>query len=163
MEFSKMRRGRQELPREEAEALLARGAYGVLSTCGENGYPYGIPVNYVFADGRICFHCAAEGAKLRNLAYCDKVCFTVVDRYHAVPEAFSAAYASVVAFGSARLLSGAEKRAALNALIEKYAPHYREAGERYIDAQIERTRVAEIRVEALTGKTGAIDLEKSNR
>ena len=59
--FREMRRKRQQLPREEAEAVLRRGSFGVLAVHGEDGYPYAVPLSYVYWNGKIYFHCAREG------------------------------------------------------------------------------------------------------
>ena len=46
--FAEMRRQDRKLTQEEAEAILREGQYGVLSTTGEDGYPYGVPVSYAY-------------------------------------------------------------------------------------------------------------------
>ena len=68
------------------------GEYGILATYGENGYPYGVPLSYVFMDGKIFFHGAMSGHKLDNLHHCVRASFTVVGHTHALQEAFSTAY-----------------------------------------------------------------------
>ena len=45
---------------EKAIEIISKGSYGVLSTIGEDGYPYGVPLNYTYTDNCICFHCAQE-------------------------------------------------------------------------------------------------------
>ena len=150
--FMEMRRADRKLPEERARLILAEGEYGVLSTVGENGYPYGVPVNYVFMREKIYFHCAnGVGHKLENVRHCPKVSFTVVGKTEIMPARFGTKYESVIAFGSAAEVLE-EKRQALEKLIEKYSPDYREAGQRYIDDAIARTAVYSIEVEHITGK-----------
>jgi nitroimidazol reductase NimA-like FMN-containing flavoprotein (pyridoxamine 5'-phosphate oxidase superfamily) len=55
---------RPEVLFTEASRLLATGEYGVLSTVGEDGQPYGMPLNYVYKNDVICFHCARVGPKI---------------------------------------------------------------------------------------------------
>lgn len=63
--FYEMRRKDRLLTEKEAKEILSEGEYGVLSTIGEDGYPYGVPVNYVYLNDSIYFHCAADvGHKL---------------------------------------------------------------------------------------------------
>ena len=62
--FRPMRRARQALPMEDCEAILRRGTSGVLSVLGDDGYPYGVPLSYVWHDGALWFHCAKQGHKL---------------------------------------------------------------------------------------------------
>lgn len=77
-EFRAMRRMRQELPKDETVAILSSGTYGVLSVIGDNGYPYGVPVNYVYRDGHIYLHAALSGHKVDAMRKNDKVSFTIV-------------------------------------------------------------------------------------
>ena len=74
-----MRRSKQALPEEECLRILACGYRGFLSVIGDGGYPYTVPINFVFEDGKLYFHCAKEGHKLDALRACDKACFTVLD------------------------------------------------------------------------------------
>lgn len=53
-QFRPMRRIRQQLPDDEAVKILRNATSGVLAVCGDNGYPYAVPVSYVYANGKIC-------------------------------------------------------------------------------------------------------------
>lgn len=120
--FRPMRRTRQELSRAEAEDILRRGSTGILAVHGDGGYPYTVPLNYVYKDGRIYFHCARAGHKFDALLRDDKVSFCVIDRDQVVPDEFATYYKSAVAFGRARLL---EDEAAVRAVYDlgcKYNP-----------------------------------------
>ena len=44
--FRKMRRGKQALSQEEIRNLLTLETRGVLSVQGDDGYPYGCPINF---------------------------------------------------------------------------------------------------------------------
>ncbi|MDO4322627.1 MAG: pyridoxamine 5'-phosphate oxidase family protein [Lachnospiraceae bacterium] len=149
-----MRRSERKLKNEDVFRILREGEYGVLSTCGEDGYPYGVPVNYAFTNDRIVFHCApGVGHKLKNLEFCEKVSFTVVGQHEVEAAGFTDRYESVICFGSARILTDdAEKRSALLALAEKYSPEYREQGLKYIESSLAKTGICEIRIEHMTGK-----------
>ena len=46
--FRKMRREKQQLGREETLEILKNGKTAVLALSGDDGYPYAVPVNYVF-------------------------------------------------------------------------------------------------------------------
>lgn len=73
--FKEMRRKECSIQNEQAIKLLEDCKYGVLSTVGENGYAYGVPLNYVYHKGNIYFHCAGEGNKLDNIMFNNKVSF----------------------------------------------------------------------------------------
>lgn len=158
MEFRKMRRERQELAREACEEILSRNTAGVL---GDGGYPYAVPLSYIYQDGTLYFHCAKEGHKLEALQNCPKASFCVVDQDEIVPEKYTTYFRSVIAFGQASLLEDAgEVRSALQALGIKYAPM--ESAQR-LESEIEqsgaRVGIIKLEIEHMTGKE-AIELVK---
>lgn len=77
--FREIRRKKNEIDTNAAKALLLSGRRGVLAVNGDGGYPYAMPINYVYdADaGKIYFHGAKAGHKVDALRACGKVCFTV--------------------------------------------------------------------------------------
>ena len=77
--FREIRRKNHEINIDDAKALLQSGRRGVLAVNGDDGYPYAIPINYIYdADaGKIYFHGAKAGHKVDSLRACDKVCFTI--------------------------------------------------------------------------------------
>lgn len=146
-----MRRNDRQLTEQEATQILERGEYGILSTVCTDGTPYGLPVSYAYQDGVIYFHCAKDvGLKIENITAQPKVCFTVVDQTEVLPEAFATRYESAIAFGAAQ--KALDKRKGLILLQEKYSPDYSETGAKYIEQNLDRVAVYEIRVESLTGK-----------
>ena len=155
--FREMRRKQQLLPHEESVAILKKMTNGVLALHGDDGYPYAVPVSYVYADGKISFHSAPQGHKTDAITRDGKVSFCVVERDEIVPAEFTTYFRSVIVFGKARLLTdGEEKRAALLLLAAKYSP-----GEPGLQAEIEkgfnRLVVVEISAEHIAGKE-AIEL-----
>jgi nitroimidazol reductase NimA-like FMN-containing flavoprotein (pyridoxamine 5'-phosphate oxidase superfamily) len=147
-----MRRKDRELSAEEAGRILAKGEFGVLSTVGTDGQPYGIPLSYVYRDNAVYFHCASEGHKLQNLANNHSVSFCVVGRTNVLPAEFVTNYESAVVFGPASEVQGSEKHGALLALLEKYSPDFIENGKCYIEKNTARTKVVKIFIARLTGK-----------
>ena len=150
--FRKMRKSDRELTRLEALSILERCPWGVLSTVGADGWPYGVPVNYAVMDGAIYIHCAKEGHKLDNIRYCDKVCFTAVTRADILSAEFSTDFESAVAYGRASETDADEKTLALLAIIAKYSPEHRSAGEAYVRRAAEEAHMLRIDVEHITGK-----------
>ena len=147
-----MRRQDKAIDRQAAERLLQTGEYGVLSTVDSQGQPYGVPLNYVYQDGCLYFHCALQGHKLDNLLAIRRVSFCVVGRTRVIPEEFNTEYESVIAFGEASLVRGDERYHALTGLVEKYSPGFIEEGRRYIERHDQRTMVVKIQVKSMTGK-----------
>lgn len=150
--FREMRRSEREIDKEQAIDLLQKGQYGVLSIAGENGYAYGIPLNYVYIDGSIYFHCAKEGNKLDNISFNNKVSFCVVGNTEPIAEKFSYRYESTIIFGKATEVFENEKVTALIALIQKYSNEFYEKGVEYIKNSKSETKVMKITVEHISGK-----------
>ncbi len=149
--FRQMRRTKQQLSEQETKAILARGSTGVLAVHGDDGYPYTVPLNYVYKDGKIYFHCAKEGHKFDALMRDDKVSFCVIDKDQVIPDEFATYYKSAVAFGHARLLEGEEAAKAVYDLGYKYNP---DPGKVRAELAKDLPRVAcfEIAIDHLTGK-----------
>ena len=102
--FRPMRRSKQELSLEQTEEVLKRGKTGVLGLIGDDGYPYTVPINYVYSDRTIYMHGAKSGHKIDAIRNCEKASFCVVDRDDVVPEKLTTAYRSAIAFGKIRVL-----------------------------------------------------------
>lgn len=151
--FRAMRRKRQQLSRAEAEAILERGTSGVLAVAGDDGYPYAVPLSYVYQDGKLWFHCAKSGHKLDAIRREGKCSFCVIDQDQVVAEKYTTLFRSVIAFGQVRVLEDdGEKRAALEALGERFNPGQPESLEKEIAATWNSVCVLELEIEHLTGK-----------
>ena len=121
--FRPMRRHRQQLSQGDCAAILSRGTSGVLAVAGDGGYPYAVPLSYVYQEGTLFFHCAKAGHKLDALRRCNKASFCVIDQDQVVPPEYTTYFRSVIAFGRTRILEDeAEKQAAIWLLAEKYCP-----------------------------------------
>ena len=159
--FRPMRRFKQALSPEECRAVLERGTSGVLALSGDGGWPYAVPLSYVYADGKIYFHSAKSGHKVDAIRNCPRASFCVIDQDHIVPEEYTTYFRSVIAFGRIRILEDAgEKRAAMEKLAARYAPE--DAPERRaqaIDREWKALCMLEMTIDHLSGKE-AIELVK---
>ena len=162
--FRKMRRFRQELSAAQAREVLEKCTCGVMACMGDDGYPYTVPLSYVYHDGHIYFHSALEGHKIDALRREEKVSFCVVQQDLVVPEELTTYFRSVVAFGRARLIEDeAEKHRALMLLGLRYLPGDDAEVQRHIDEAIRRTAVVDIEIEHLTGKEARELMEKRSK
>lgn len=151
--FREIRRQDRAITGAILDDILREAPYGFLATVSPDGWPYGIPISYVYDGTAVFFHCAIEGHKLDNIAADDRVTFTAVTDAEVLPDKFGTNYKSVVLFGRAREIFDEEKEAALRLFIEKYSSEFQEAGERYIQGSKEKTRLFRIDVEYRTGKS----------
>ena len=147
-----MRRKDKEIGTDEAISLLTKCEYGVLSTAGNDGQPYGVPLNYAYKDNCIYFHCALAGHKIDNIESNPKVSFCAVGDTKILPSEFSTEYVSVVAFGVASEVQGSERYNALVLLLEKFSPEFIEEGKKYIEKLDKVTKVIKIEIEHISGK-----------
>ena len=153
MLFRELRRKKQQLPEEACRAILARGTSGVLAVAGDGGWPYAVPLSYVYDGERIFFHCALSGHKLDAIARDDRVSFCVIDRDDVQPETYTTHFASVIVFGRARVLDEpGEKRRALEKLAARYSPEQEEGRTREISRLFDRVCMLELRIEHMSGK-----------
>ncbi len=141
------------LDNKKAIEIIIKGSYGVLSTTGEDGYPYGIPLNYSYWDDCICFHCAQQGHKLENIDFMNKVSFCVVTKSEILASKFDTDYESTVVFGTAiEVTENSEKNDILMSIINKYSADYVPAGKNYMKKYWDETKVFKIEINHLTGK-----------
>lgn len=151
--FRTMRRHRQALSQEECLAVLHRGTNGVLAVSGDEGYPYAVPLSYLFRQGKLYFHWALSGHKLDSIAREPKVSFCVVDQDQVVPEKFTTYFRSVIAFGTARVLQDPqEKRAAFDLLANKYTPGDEAGCRAEVEKQFDHACMVELDIQHMTGK-----------
>ena len=106
--FRAMRRVKCELSRDAAEKILREGIFGVLAVDGDDNYPYAVPINYAYADGKIYFHSAVTGHKIDAMKKNPKASFCVVDKHEVVAEEFTSYYTSAVAFGKMKVVEDVE-------------------------------------------------------
>lgn len=153
--FREIRRKDRLISQEAGLELLKTCSFGVLSVSGDDGYPYGVPVNYAYKDNCIYIHCFLDGHKIDAIKKSPKVCFTVVDNVEIIKEQISTNYISVVVFGKAKLLpppENKERETAFTAIIDKYIPNEEVRTTEYIKGNAKNTNVIKIDVEHMTCK-----------
>jgi nitroimidazol reductase NimA-like FMN-containing flavoprotein (pyridoxamine 5'-phosphate oxidase superfamily) len=157
-----VRRQDRLLDEERAKELLQTAEYGVLSMVEENGYPYAVPINFVYnGDNSVYLHCAPEGKKLRAIAQHPEVSFCIVGRVNLLPKMFTTEYESVVLRGTAHIqLPEEERMKALEMLIDKLAPDYQEVGRKYAKGSFHRTEIIRIDFTEYSGKRKYVHLNK---
>ena len=152
--FRKMRRCKQEVPKEECVKVLTEEKRGVLSLIIENGYPYGIPMDFYYdkEENIIYFHGAGAGQKIDAIKACDQVCFTTWNTGFQKEGDWAWNVTSVVCFGRVELLEDVEKATDKARLFgNKYYPSAEEVEEE-IRKDMNRCQMLALHVEHMTGK-----------
>lgn len=152
--FREIRRKSKQIDIELAENLLEQSIRGVLAVNGDDGYPYAIPINYLYdrENQKIYFHGARVGHKVDALKACDKVCFTVYGNESIKEDSWASFLQSTIVFGRCHLMEADENAITLlKQLAMKYYPN-----EQLADEEIMRSGKAvqlfEIEIEHLSGK-----------
>ena len=154
---SNIRRQDRILEADQALTLLLNGEYGFLAMSND-GSAYGIPISYIYSDNKIYLHCAPEGEKLRYIEKNPSVCFCVVGSTMVQPAKFTTAYESVLAFGDIVTVDDNDERMkALELLVDKYSPEYKEIGLKYAKGSFSRTTVLRIDIKRISGKSKRSD------
>ena len=163
MSFREMRRKNQALSPAACEAVLEQGTSGVLAAAGDGGYPYAVPLSYVWHGGRLLFHCAPVGHKLDAILREPRVSFCVIGQDCVVPEEYTTYFRSVIVFGRAQVLdSPVEKRAALEVLAAKYSPDLEQGRLEETDKLFDRVCIVALIPEHISGKE-AIELVRAGQ
>lgn len=138
--------------------LLAQGTCGRLATVGPDGWPYVVPLLYVWRDGEVWVHNTSARGHLRdNVAHEARVCFEIDEAGEIFPYGrfecdTTVAYCSVVVFGRIRIVEDAARKAAFfDALMAKYGdPAWDRPRQFY--PRLDQVTVYAISVERLSGK-----------
>jgi hypothetical protein len=152
--FRKMRRSPQALSREEIIELLNAETRGVMSVQGDNGYPYGVPINHLYDEetNRLYFHGADFGHRVDAVKKDPKVSYCVFGGDYQVEGDWAKYVKSVIVFGKAVLIDDPDEVVKWSrALCDKFP-----CPQEYIDKEIEkdasRTLVIAIDIEDINGK-----------
>ena len=153
-----VRRKDKLMSEDRVREMMSHAFAGRLATVGPDGWPYIVPLLYVWMNGEIWVHNSrAHGHFRGNVEHEPRVCFEVDAPGEVFPNGpaecdTTVAYRSVVAFGRIRIVEDqAEKKAFFDALMKKYAdPKWdRPKG---IYPRLEQVSVYAIAVERITGK-----------
>ena len=109
--FREMNRRKQQLSNDESIEILKQTPRGVLSLLGDNGYPYGLPIDHWYndADGCLYFHGGKKGHKIDAIRACGKASFCVMDQGFRREGEWALNIKSVIVFGRIEILTDHEK------------------------------------------------------
>ena len=152
--FRELTRIKQKLTEEECIRVLKEQKRGVLSVLGDDGYPYGLPVDHWYCeeDGHLYFHSGKKGHKTDAMQRCDKVSFCTWDEGFLKEGDWALNIRSVIIFGRVRRVEGFERAMEIS---RKLSLKFTDDLE-YIESEVRHdgkaTAVYEIVPEHMTGK-----------
>ena len=135
--FREMNRRKQQLSQAECIEILKNERRGVLSVIGDEGYPYGAPINHYYdeSDGCLYFHSGRRGHRNDAMARCDKASFCVYDRGFVKPGDWALNIRSVIAFGRLEIVEDHERALEITRKLSRKFT----ADEAYIDDEVRRS------------------------
>lgn len=109
--FRELTRKHKALSAEECAEILRSEKRGILSVMGDDGYPYGMPMNHWYGDdGCIWFHCGKETShRLDALKRCEKVSFCVCEKGEPEESGWALKVRSVIVFGRMEIVDDMEQ------------------------------------------------------
>ena len=109
--FRNVTRIKQVLSDEECMDILKNQLRGVLSVQGDDGYPYGMPLNHFYneEDGKLYFHSGKSGHKVDAILRDPKASFCVCDEGIRENGNWYLTFRSVIVFGKIELIEDREK------------------------------------------------------
>jgi len=152
--FRKMTRFKQEIPQQECRELLKKQDRGVLSVFGDDGYPYGLPINHYYCEeeNRLYFHSGSKGHKIDAIRKHDKASFCIYDEGYRKEGEWALNITSVIVFGRIEII---EDRNKIIDICRKLSYKFTD-DETYIENEISRsgykTFMFALNIEHMSGK-----------
>lgn len=152
--FRELIRKNKELSMEECIHVLKTEKRGILSVNGDNGYPYGMPMNHWYNedDGKIYFHCGKIGHRLDALKKDSKVSFCTYDEGYRNPGQWAHNVKSVIVFGTIEIVDDLDRIVDITTKLS----HKFTQDDAYIKTEIDnhahRTLLLELTPEHICGK-----------
>lgn len=147
---------RHQLSKEEITDVLLKAEVGRIATLNENGYPYIVPVHFIFYEEKIYIHGLIKGQKISNLLRDNRVCFEVDEMGAIIPDDenvcdTNTTFRSVIILGTASMIHDmGRKKDILQTIVNKYTPGLSHLN--FPEKMMKATGIIEIQIKECTGK-----------
>lgn len=152
--FREMRRAKQQLGKDECVEILLKEWRGILSVYGEDGYPYGLPMNFYYDEEseKLYFHSGMKGHKIDALMRDNRVSFCVYDKGFRKEGDWALNIKSVIIFGKINFVEDeSRKEEIMRKFGLKFDPDPQNV-EDTIKRMLRVTMVMELSIDHMTGK-----------
>lgn len=152
--FRKIRKVKNELSPETTKEVLKTSPRGVLALDGDDGYPYGLPLNFVYDEENesLYFHGTKAGYKIDCIDKNPKACFTAMLEQGVSEDGWSTNVSSVIAYGLVEEIEDPDfARNAMIKLANKYYPN-KELINETMKADFKNTKMLAFHITYMTGK-----------
>lgn len=152
--FRELARKNKEISKEECIELLKSEKRGVLSVVGDEGYPYGMPMNHFYneEDGCIYFHSGKSGHRPDALKKCNKVSFCVYDEGYVNEGEWAKNIQSVIVFGTVEVIDDIEQIASIVTKLSYKFTNDHDYIKREVELYASKTDLLKLNVEHMCGK-----------
>ena len=152
--FREMRRTKQALSREEIIEVLKKETSGVLSVQGDDGYPYGLPINHFYDEetDKLYFHGATFGHRVDAMKRDPKVSYCVFGQDYQEGSDWAKYVKSVIIFGKVQLIENAGEIEKWSRKLCSKFPCPQEYVEQEIEKDTKNTLCFSITIEDINGK-----------
>lgn len=152
--FRKIRKVKNELSPDATKEVLKKAPRGVLALHGDDGYPYGLPLNYIYDEENqaLYFHGTKTGYKIDCIDKDPKACFTAILEEGISEDGWSKNVSSVIAYGLVEEIEDLDfARNAMIKLAGKYYPN-KELIDENMKASFKNTKMLAFHITYMTGK-----------
>ncbi len=154
MTFPQMRRPQKALSYQQCIDLLVTSKRGVMSVNGQNGYPYGMPLNHYYdqESNKIYFHGGNEGYRIDCVRNDPRVSYCIISEPHTIENHWALRFESVIVYGTVRFI---EDEKEIVEIVRRLSHRFTD-DENYIEAEIRgslyRTSLMEMSIDHISGK-----------
>ena len=152
--FRKIRKVKNEISIEDAQKILEKAPRGVIALNGDEGFPYGLPLNFYYDKelNQIYFHGAKKGYKIDCIEKSPKASFTAMLEEGLSEDGWSMNVSSVIAYGLVEEIENPDfARDAMIKMAEKYYPN-RELIDENMEMNFKNTKMLVFHVKHMSGK-----------
>ena len=152
--FREVSRKNKRILLEESINILKTAKRGVLSVNGDDGYPYGVPLNHYYSDedGCLYFHGGNTGYRIEAVNNDSRVSYCVIDEGRQRENDWALEFRSVVVFGKAEFIKDEET---IIDVVTRLSHNFT-SDDNYIEKEIKaslyRTTLIRLTPEHITGK-----------
>ena len=152
--FRELMRKNKQITRDECATVLKNETRGILSVIGDEGYPYGMPMNHWYDEetGDLYFHCGNVGHRLEALRKCNKVSFCTFDKGYREEGQWAWMVKSVILFGKIEIIDDEKEINRVVSLLSRKFIDDEEYIQKEIEAHGHRTLLLRMHVEHMCGK-----------
>ncbi len=152
--FREVSRKNKRIPLEESLAILKNSKRGVLSMNGDDGYPYGVPLNHYYndEDGCLYFHGGNAGYRIEAVNNDPKVSYCIIDEGKKRENDWALEFRSVIVFGRAEFINDEETIKDITIRLSHNFTSDDNYIEKEIKASLYRTTLIRLTPEHITGK-----------